>query len=42
MCGTDRHFIGLQYQRKISPAEIMFLAINIERVRKEHWNIITE
>ncbi|EFH3043918.1 TPA: PRD domain-containing protein, partial [Escherichia coli] len=29
-------FIGLQYQRKISPAEIMFLAINIERVRKEH------
>ncbi|MCP6530381.1 hypothetical protein NL480_27065, partial [Klebsiella pneumoniae] len=22
--------------RKISPAEIMFLAINIERVRKEH------
>ncbi|ENU1059712.1 hypothetical protein ACFBBK_001687, partial [Escherichia coli] len=24
------------YQRKISPAEIMFLAINIERVRKEH------
>ncbi|EEY8918823.1 TPA: transcription antiterminator BglG, partial [Escherichia coli] len=26
----------LQYQRKISPAEIMFLAINIERVRKEH------
>ncbi|EPB8486954.1 hypothetical protein OFN36_25210, partial [Escherichia coli] len=25
-----------QYQRKISPAEIMFLAINIERVRKEH------
>ncbi|MDD0245794.1 hypothetical protein PSY47_24020, partial [Shigella flexneri] len=22
-------FIGLQYQRKISPAEIMFLAINI-------------
>ncbi|HAM5153574.1 TPA: transcriptional antiterminator BglG [Escherichia coli] len=29
-------FIGLQYQRKISPAEIMFLDINIERVRKEH------
>lgn len=28
--------IGLQYQRKITLEEIMFLAINIERVRKEH------
>jgi beta-glucoside operon transcriptional antiterminator len=29
-------FIGLQYQRKVTAEEIMFLAINIERVRKEH------
>lgn len=29
-------FIGLQHQRKITSEEIMFLAINIERVRKEH------
>lgn len=29
-------FIGLQYHRKITTEEIMFLAINIERVRKEH------
>ncbi|HAU3224142.1 TPA: transcriptional antiterminator BglG [Salmonella enterica subsp. houtenae] len=29
-------YIGLQYQRKISSEEVMFLAINIERVRKEH------
>jgi beta-glucoside operon transcriptional antiterminator len=29
-------FIGLQYHRKTTTEEIMFLAINIERVRKEH------
>lgn len=29
-------YVGLQHQRKISSAEIMFLAINIERVRKDH------
>lgn len=29
-------FVLLQYQRKVTTEEIMFLAINIERVRKEH------
>ncbi|EAA4083487.1 transcriptional antiterminator BglG [Salmonella enterica subsp. salamae] len=29
-------YIGLQHQQKISAEEIMFLTINIERVRKEH------
>ena len=36
MCGADRHFYWFGINVK-SHLEIMFLAINIERVRKEHW-----